>query len=190
MLTEEQKQQNKLKYLNLLSKLGIDMTEISKYLNSINYFEKPNSIQGEYAYSGGLCEHALKLCHELGILCEAYYPNVYTEADIIKTALMHGLYKATLYEEYNRNIKNETTGQWESITAYRNKEDRPTFGDIGFSSYMIAKYFLTFTDEQILAICHSTGSNTFAPDMPDILKSYPLVTLIKMADMVVTYLVK
>lgn len=189
MLTEEQKQQNKLKYLNLLTTLGIDITELSKYLNSVNYFEKPNAIQGEYAYNGGLCEHALKLCHELGVLCEAYYPGVYTEATIIKTALMHGLYKATLYEEYNKNIKNETTGQWESIIAYRNKEDRPTFGDIGFSSYMIAKYFISFTDEEILAICHSSGINTFAPDMPDILKSYPLVTLIKMADMVVNYLV-
>lgn len=39
MLTDEQKFENKKRYLELLAKLGIDLTQILKYLEKINYFE-------------------------------------------------------------------------------------------------------------------------------------------------------
>lgn len=188
MLTDEQKYTNKTKYLNLLTRLNVDLTQLTKYLNSIDYFEKPATAQYGFAYAGGLCEQALKLCHELGVLCEAYFPNRYTEEDIIKVALFKELYRAEMYELYNKNVKNDTTGQWEQVAAYRTKEERPTFGDLGFSSYMIAKHFLVFTDEQIEAIIHSTGLNNYSVDIHDVLKSYPLVTLTRMADMVVNYI--
>lgn len=190
MLTEEQIFENKKKYLELLSKLNIDLTEISKYLDYVDYFYKPASNQYQRCYAGGLCEQALLLYHELSVLCNAYYPGRYTEEDVIKVALFKELYRAEMYEQYNKNVKNETTGQWETQVAYRTKENRPTFGDLGFSSYMIAKYFVNFTDEQILAITHTTGINSYAVDIHDVLKSYPLVTLTKMADLVVNYIVE
>lgn len=188
MLTAEQKYNNQVTYLKLLGELDLDLTDISKYLLSINYFEKPATAQYKFSYAGGLCEQALALCRELGTLCEAYFPGRYSRADIIKVALFKDLYRAEMYEEYNKNVKNETTGQWEQVSSYRTKENRPFFGELGFSSYMIAKQFISFTDEQIEAIVQTAGTNNYNVDIHNIMREYPLVTLTKMADMVVTYL--
>lgn len=188
MLSDEQKYENKVKFMNLLASISIDLTIIMPYLESINYFEQPATTQYSYSYAGGLCEQALNLCHELGILCEAYFPGRYNEEDILKVALFKELYRAEMYELYSRNVKNETTGQWESVLAYRTKEVRPVYGDLGFSSYMIAKRFTSFSDEQIEAIVQSNGLNNYSVDIHDILKKHPLVALTRMADLIVNYL--
>ena len=187
-LTEEQIYNNKMKYLELLSKLNIDLTDLSKYLDNVDYFYKPASAQYNGAYEGGLCEYALRLYCELQTLVNAYCPNTYTEQDIIKVALFKDLYLAELYESYNKNVKNEVTGQWEEVKSWRYKEVRPTFGNLSFNSYMIAKYFVNFTDEQIVAITKADTKETYAGDIHDILYSYPLVALTKMADIAATYL--
>ena len=185
-LTTEQIQANKLKYFDLLSKLNIDLTELSKFLDSIGFYTQPASTQSFRAYPGGLCENALNFVYELGQLCNAYFPGKYTEQDIIKVMFGKDLYRALMYEQYEKNVKN-ANGQWEAVQAYRTKEVRPTFGDLGFSSYMVAKKFMDFTDEQALAIVHSRSTD-FVPDIHDIMKSYPLVTLTRMADLTAGYL--
>ena len=106
MLSVEQKNANENQYMALLARLNIDLTEISKFLDQVDYFNKPASAQYAGAYPGGLCEHALRLAHELGILCNAYCPGKYTEEDVIKVALFKDLYKATMYEAYMKNVKN------------------------------------------------------------------------------------
>ena len=188
MLDENKIYQNKLQFVQLLNKLNIDNTELIKYLDVVDYFNKPASSQYFKPYPGGLCQYALDLYFELAQLANAYYPGRYTEEDIIKVALFKDIYRAELYEGYMKNVKNDNTGQWETQPAFRYKEERPTFGDIGFSSYMIAKRFINFTDEQIEAITQSGVKNEYAGDIHDILRSYPIVTLTKMADLVATYI--
>ncbi len=188
MLTDEQIYQNKMKFLELLTKLNIDLTAISNYLENVDYFNKPASTQYFKAYQGGLCEYALKLYCELMTLANAYFPGRYTEEDIIKVALFKDLYRAELYEQYSKNVKNEDTGKWESVLAYRYKEVRPTFGDLGFSSYMVAKHFVEFTDEQIEAITQADTKESYAGDIHDIMRSYPLVTMTKMACIAACYI--
>ena len=188
MLNEEQIYQNKMKFLQLLNKLDIDLTKLVKYLDAVDYFNKPASTQYFRAYPGGLCQYALDVCFELGQLCNAYFPGKYTEQDIIKVALFKDIYRAELYESYLKNVKNEDTGKWESVPAYRYRENRPTFGDLGFSSYMIANKFIDLDDEHIEAIVHQSTSQSFGGDIHDILRSYPLATLLKMADLAACYL--
>ena len=189
MLTDEQKFENKKRYLELLTKLGIDLTQILKYLESVDYFEQPATPAYHRAYAGGLCEQALLIYNELSQLVNAYYPNgPYTEKDVIIVACFLELYRAEMYELYTKNTKNESTGTWETTYAYRLKEVRPTFGDVGFSSYMITKYFIPLSDEQIEAFCLVSKVNIEGNDIHDILKSYPLVTLTRMAVLVVNYL--
>ncbi len=189
MLTVEQKNANELKYMSLLTKLNIDLTSLNKFLDDIDYFNKPASTQYMGAYPGGLCEHALFVAHELGVLCNAYYPGKYTEEDVIKVALFKDLYKATMYEAYMKNVKDETSGQWQVVPAFRTREgsQREVYGNAGLSSYMQAKKFVDLTDEQIEAIIYSSPQN-FDPDIHDVMRSYPLVTLVRMAEMAVTYL--
>lgn len=189
MLTDEQKYENKIKYLSILSRLNVDLTRFSKYLDSIDFFEKPATNQFEFSYAGGLCEQALKECHELGVLCTAYVPDKYSEEDIIKVALLRNIYRAEMYELYSRNIKNEITGQWETVLAYRLREDRQVLGDIGFSSYLILKDFFDFTTEQIEAIIQTTSVNNYSVDIKTVTKNYPLIALVKMADLVVNNII-
>ena len=67
MLTDEQIYQNKMRYLGLLTKLGIDLTKLTDYLDSprADFFMKPYSTYPDGAYAGALCEHNLKLYDEL-----------------------------------------------------------------------------------------------------------------------------
>ena len=189
MLTVEQKNNNEIKFMELLSKLDIDLTEISKLLDSIDYFNKPASTQYSGAYDGGLCEYALRFAHELGILCNAYFPGRYSEQDVIKVALFKDIYRATMYEKTTRNVKDEATGQWNAVDCYKTKDgaSRQVFGDLGFSSYMQIKDLVPLTTEQIEAIVYSRISD-FSPDIYDVFKSYPLVTLTRMAEMAALYI--
>lgn len=181
MLTDEQIYENKMRFLQLLTKLGIDLTKLIDYLDSprADFFMKPYSAYPDGAYAGALCEHNLKLYDELVNICNIFAPNQYSEQDLIIAALFSELYKAELYESYSKNVKNEATGKWEAVLAYRNKEVRPSFGDIGLSSFMILNHFLDLTDDQAVAIIYST-TDTFM-DSYMVKKCYPLITLVQMA---------
>ena len=122
MLDNKTKNINKLDFVVLLSKSNVDITYFYQYLCEINYFEKPATIQCFRAYPGGLCKYALDLYFELTSLCNAYFPGKYSEETIIKVALLKDLYRAELYEQYKKNIKNEITGLWETQLAYRTKD--------------------------------------------------------------------
>jgi hypothetical protein len=189
MLSLEQKNNNEIRFMELLTRLDVDLTEINKLLDQIDYFNKPASAQYTGAYPGGLCEHALKVAHELGVLCNAYFPGRYSEVDVLKVALLKDIYKATMYEPFMKNVKNEETGQWEAVPAYRTRDgiNRPVYGDLGFSSYMQIKNLIQLTDEQVEAIVYSRISD-FAPHIYDIFKAYPLVALTRMAEMAATYI--
>jgi hypothetical protein len=189
MLTQEQKNANEIRYMELLAKLNIDLTEINKLLDQVDYFNKPATTQYIGAYPGGLCEYALRSAHELGVLCNAYFPGRYSEEDVIKVALFKDFYKATMYEMYMKNVKNEATGQWESIPAYKTRDgaSRPVFGDARFSAYMQIKNLIPLTDEQIEAIVNS-GPSDYTPDIHDIYRAYPLVVLTRMSEMAANYI--
>jgi len=188
MLDENQIYQNKLQFTQLLTRLGIDITELVKYLEEKDYFNKPATTNAFKAYDGGLCHYALDLYYELAQLVNAYFPGRYTEADVIKVALFKDLYKTELFEKYLKSVKNDNTGMWESVPAYKYKDQRPTFGDVSFGSYMIAKRFVDFTDEQIEAIIQSSAKSDYAGDIHTIYREYPLVVLTKMADLAATYI--
>jgi hypothetical protein len=188
MLNETQIYNNKMKFLELLSKLNIDLTSLTKYLDAQDYFNKPASSQFFKPYPGGLCQYALDLYYELAQLVNAYCPGKYTEEDVIKVALFKDIYKAELFEAYAKNIKNDLTGQWEQTIGYKYKEDRAVYGDLPFSSFMTARKFVDFTEEQIEAIMHSTVSGSYGGDIHEILRKYQLVTLTRMADIAACYL--
>ena len=188
MLNETQLYNNKMKFLELLGKLNIDLTELVKYLDANDYFNKPASSQYFRPYAGGLCQYALDLYYELAQLVNAYCPGKYSEEDVIKVAFFKDIYKAELFEAYTKNVKNDVTGQWETALAYKYREDRAVYGDLPFSSFMTARKFVDFTEEQIEAIMHSTASSSYGGDIHEILRKYQLVALTRMADIAAYYL--
>ena len=128
MISQEQKNNNEIRFMELLTKLNIDLTPISKFLDQVGYFHAPLSAQYAGAYPGGLCEHALRVAHELGVLCNAYYPGRYTEEDVIKVAFFKDVYKATMYEAYMKNVKNEETGEEDVIYIEKLNNDNTVNG--------------------------------------------------------------
>lgn len=189
MISKEQIAENKLKYVELLTKLGIDLTSFMRYLesNRVDFFNKPFNNKPDMAYAGSLCEHSLKLYNELTKLADIYAPGIYSEIELIKVALFKDIYRAELYESYMRNRKNDETGQWESVIDYRAKDERPVFGDISFSSYMIARKFINLDNDEIVeAIVQSDPGSSL--DSYQVRKSYKLVTLTMMAEIATTYL--
>ena len=189
MLTDQQVLENKKKFIEILAKLNIDLTSFIKYLESdrVDYFNKPYNAYADCAYRGSLCEMALKRYAKLVTFVNMFYPNKYSEADIIIVSLLRDIYRAEMYEAYTKNVKNEVTGQWENQIAYRVKEIRPIFGDIYFSSYMIIKKFIRLdSDEVVEAICYSGNSQNI--ELHNIRKDYKLVTLETMAELAAAYL--
>lgn len=188
MLSIEQLDANRNLFLELIAKLPFDSSRLLNYLqsNRVDFFNKPYNTRQEQAYAGSLCEHCLAIHNALVKLTSIYTPDKYTEQQLIEVALLGNLYRAELFEPYLKNVKNDSTGQWESIIAYKNKEIRPVFGDIGFSSYMIAKKFIDLDDEVIEAICYSSLGKVNDIDSYNIRTAYPLVTLTTMAELAIT----
>ena len=56
MLDQEKIYQNKLKFMELLTKLNVDLTDFSKFLDAVDYYNKPASTTYFKAYQGGLCQ--------------------------------------------------------------------------------------------------------------------------------------
>jgi hypothetical protein len=55
---------------------------------------------------------------------------------------------------------------------------------------MIAKRYIEFSDEHVEAIVQSSSKSDYAGDIHDIMRSYPLVALTKMADIAATYVIR
>lgn len=180
MLTENQILENKTKWLELCKKLNFDMTELAKFLEAVDYWHAPYSSQNSYSHPGGLCEYSLKLVNELGTLVNAYFPDRYKAEDILRVGLFKDIYRAELYEPYMKNVKNDK-GEWVQEPAFRYRDERNVYGDLNFGSYMTAKNYVDFTDEQIEAIIIAGTKNDFMGDYQKIAKQYPLVILTEMA---------
>ena len=75
MLDQEKIYQNKLKFMELLTKLNVDLTEFSKFLDAVDYYNKPASTTYFKAYKGGLCQYALDLYYELCQIVNAHAPG-------------------------------------------------------------------------------------------------------------------
>jgi hypothetical protein len=192
MLTSAQIAANKENYLRLVSEVICQEDDFYKYLEATDYFNKPASTKHLRAYPGGLCEHALTVYHDLVQLAHLFYNDAIDEASLIRVALLKDIYKAQLFEAYFKNAKNDETGQWEKVVDYRYAEAREVFGDLPFSSYMVAKRFTIFSDEEIEAICQYqliAENGLKNPDVYNIMRKYPLVLLLHMADLSAGYLV-
>ena len=172
MLTKEQIQENRIKYLELIAKLGFDMGPFVAYLDAYDYFTAPYTIMQYRAYAGGLCQTALDFYGALSYVNKEFYNSFYSEEDIIKVALFRDLYRAELFE-YNA-AKN----------CYQNATNRRTFGDIYTSSYIIGQEFTTFTQEQAMAILHGQA-NSMAKDLGKIRTDFPLVSLMTITELLV-----
>lgn len=160
--------------------------DLYNYMATYGFFTAPATLKYHGCYEGGLAVHTWDVYNYL-VRLNDIWGTKYSEQTLAKVALSHQLAKTDFYEQYMKNVK--VNGQWVQEPAYKVKENRYLAGDMGFTSYMLASRFLSFTDEEIIAICNYL----YLSDMdghvglPDLLKKYPLISLLYIAYTFATY---
>lgn len=156
-----------------------------KWLHSTDFYTAPGSTIYHNSEVKGLLKHSLQIYNK--ILEVATLPS-FSSVDIseaIIVALSHDWCKIGLYEMYMRNVKNESTGVWESVPSFRRTASKCPFGH-GTASLFIAQKFLKLSTEMALAIRWHMGHwyclSAEEDDLQNSNENYPLVHMIQFAD--------
>lgn len=160
------------------------------WLENTDFFNAPASSKYHDSEKSGLLQHTLNVVNKLGELYTVssfeLYSNSYTFASALLVSLVHDWCKIGYYESYIRNVKNDQTGQWEQVEAYRIKETTNTCLGHGVSSMFLANKFFNLTTAEAEAIRWHMGEYNIAPNEMNELHQAnaqnPLCYLIQFAD--------
>ena len=213
MLTDEQIELNKSRYLKLIKSISREGALIDKLvakLEGSDFFTAPASTQYHCAYKGGLCQHSLNVYDQLCKLIRVEYPvkivkykdgdldrekiektNPFTSDNLKIVALLHDISKMNFYEVSQRNVKNEE-GKWTQVPFIKVKEatDRFLYGNHEQNSLYIASTFIPLYIEEEVAILHHMGGkgiDSTQENLTPIYNKYTLALLLHVADMLATY---
>lgn len=214
MLNVEQIKQNKERFLELINSIqieGANIQDLVEWLEGSDFFMAPASAQYHCDFAGGLCYHSLNVYDTLVKLCNSLATNysveedgdsaseivtpMYSDDTIKVVALLHDISKANFYESYRRNVKNEETGKWEEVQAFRTRDanNRFIYGNHEQNSEFMVRTFIPLNLEQSSAILHhhmAQGWDSIKEVPVDIIKRYPLSLLLHMADMYATFVIE
>lgn len=155
------------------------------WLRSTDFYNSPASTRFHEAIPNGLLLHTLKVLNQVYQLMSlpAFSSVKLHEAAIV--ALAHDWCKIGTYESYMKNVKDESTGVWNKVPAYKHKDTSIPFGH-GVSSMYIAQRFVYMNMQQALAIRWHMGrwyvSDSEMNDLQNANENYPLVHLLQFAD--------
>lgn len=171
--------------------------ELIEYLNGSDFFEAPASTIYHGSYAGGLCEHSLNVYHQLVEEAKFTFGSNYEESisleSITIAALLHDLCKVNSYEPYLRNVKNEDTGKWEQVEAYRKNVKFPL--GHGEKSMFIAMNYIQLKPQEALALrwhmgAFDTGAYNSVNELSKAFENSKLAFLLHVADMKATYIIE
>lgn len=158
-----------------------------EWLRKCGFYQSPASTRFHESYAGGLVLHSLRVSEMVKQL--VYLPVWRAKISLpsaILCALVHDWCKIGMYEAYNRNVKDEVTGEWHQVVAYRTSGKFIVPAGHGVSSYFLASRFYRLTPEEMLAIRWHMGEWRVAEDDVNELQTanekYPLVHLLQFAD--------
>ena len=157
-------------------------------LNKSDFFTCPASARFHGSHPGGLCEHSVNVYRCLADYLarprvQELYGLDYPEESVAIVSLLHDLCKIGCYRSGTRNVKNETTGQWEKVQTYF-YEDKLPYGH-GEKSVYIISGFMRLTREEAMAIRWHMGFSGPEDDrtVGQALRQYPLAFALATADM-------
>ena len=167
--------------------------ELLDYLtNKSDFFSAPASARFHGSYVGGLCDHSMNVFH---CLCDylsrprvkEVYGLDYDMESIAIVSLLHDLCKVGCYKAGTRNVKNETTGQWEKVPTFF-YEDKLPYGH-GEKSVYIISGFMRLSREEAMAIRWHMGFSGTEDErtVGQALQQYPLAFALATADMEASY---
>lgn len=183
----------------LLSTKRHGINELLKYLDESDFYTAPASTQYHGSYEGGLAEHSLNTYNTLLFSYDNIkdnpgfaLPEIPADSLII-AGLLHDICKVNSYVVSSRNVKNETTGQWEKVPFYKREPMFP-MGHGGKSVFLL-QTFMDLTPQEALAIFWHMGSYDFSPyntanECGQAYTNNLLAFLLHQADMMTTYIVE
>lgn len=206
MLTEEQIQNNKCRYINLIKSINRDGSRIDdllSWLNSSDFFIAPASVKYHNSFVGGLCSHSLNVYDNLMHLVNDWHLDKIISADSCKiVALCHDFSKINFYKTEIRNrkvysengSKRDEQGKFDWVAVkeftYREANERFVFGNHeSTSEYMVRGFFpLTYVESTAILHHHAGMSLDCAKDnLSDVFNQYTLALLLHIADTLSTY---
>ena len=146
---------NKERFITLLkttNRAGVD--KIIAWLESTDFFEAPASTQYHENYTGGLCEHSLKVYDTFKKLHKAFNLDINVNSIIIMS-LLHDVCKANCYTKEKKNVK---IGQnWTQVDYWKFDDENP-IGHGHKSVIILLKEGFSLTDLEINSIIsHMNG---------------------------------
>lgn len=154
-----------------------------------DFFKAPASSKYHNAFEGGLCEHSLNVYNAM----IDRYNNGNPDESFAICALLHDLCKAEFYKVSQRNVKNESTGQWEKVNYYT-IEDKFPFGHGEKSVFLIERFMRLKVEEAIAIRWHMGGFDDAARGgsfaINGAFERYPLAVKLHIADIEATYLME
>ena len=160
--------------------------KVINWIESTDFYDAPASTVYHESFPHGLLYHTLTVYNKMIELYQI--PTFQNKVDMDSATiccLMHDWCKIGLYEQYKKNVKNDQTGQWERIDAYRRGSFPHVFGHGATSMYMAMK-FVKLTEEEALGIRWHMGhwnvSENEVNEFQQANEQYPMVHLIQFAD--------
>lgn len=209
MLTPEQIQANKERFLSLINQInipGADIQGLIQFLESSDFFIAPASTKYHSNFDGGLCQHSLNVYDSLIDLYEAnkhLLQTQYEPSTLIAVALLHDISKANFYEKSigNKKIysdqgsKHDNMGKfdWVAVESWvvREPENRFLAGTHEENSMLLVSRYIPLNQEEIVSIlnhhCHTNDGNQFY-DQSAVMNTFPLLTLLHTADVIATFI--
>lgn len=187
-------------YTEKIKRPGAD--KFLEWLNKTDFFTAPASTRYHLSEPGGLVAHSVHVYERLRSLYLAEKINDLKdcgdavaaglsdaeEETIAICGLLHDICKVNFYKAGTRNVKNETTGQWEKVPCYT-IEDQLPYGHGEKSVYIIGG-FMRLTREEAMAIRWHMGpwQDGEKQNAGAAFGKFSLALLTHIADMQATYL--
>jgi hypothetical protein len=156
------------------------------WLSTTDFYEAPASTIYHESEVGGLLKHTLVTAYHAATLSSLPVFEKANPEDATFVALVHDWCKIGYYESYQKNVKNETTGQWEKQTAFKRRDLSYSCLGHGVSSmYMAQKFFKLSIDECCAIRWHMSAWRVVDSEMNELQQAneaYPLVHLLQFAD--------
>ena len=162
--------------------------KLLEWLDTTDFFRAPASTRFHCACEGGLLQHSLNVYHAL---TDLFYEEGESMESYVICALLHDLCKANYYKAGTRNVKNESTGQWEKVPTFH-VEDAFPYGHGEKSVFLIERFMRLKTAEAVAIRWHMGGFDDAARGgcfaISEAYDAYPLAVKLHMADLAATYL--
>ncbi len=155
------------------------------WLRTTDCYTCPASTQYHESFPGGLLIHSINVYNEALLLQKSAQFHSVNITTLSYVALVHDWCKIGFYESYHRNVKNEATGQWEQVTAYKYSLRGVPLGHGATSMFYASKFFNLSTEAALAIRWHMGEYNVANNEMNELHKAnakYPLCYLIQFAD--------